>query len=189
MGADGRVTFADRPPAGAASAVTEARVGDATPPALEGLPYALRRVVSTYPVTLYTTAPCGPCDSARALLKQRGVVFYEKTIRSAEDAQALQQIAGASSVPVLRVGGQVVSGFQPDTWNQYLNAAGYPQENQLPRTYTPPPPSPLVAPKPAASAASAAASAPPEEAPSAAPVLRPRAPVKPANTNPAGIQF
>ncbi|GAB4397667.1 MAG: hypothetical protein OHK0048_06720 [Rhodoferax sp.] len=190
VGADGHITYSDRPPSVPASAVQEARINGVGETALDALPYALRQVVRSYPVTLFTTATCAPCDQARTLLRQRGVVYSEKTIQSAEDAQALKAIAGASSVPVLRVGGQVISGFQPDTWNQYLSAAGYPLESQLPRSYVHPAPTPLTPPKPtvpAAQPAASEASSAPADKPSPSPARR--RPDRPSPDNPAGIRF
>jgi hypothetical protein len=35
------------------------------------MPYVLRKAVSQYPVTLYASAACTPCDAGRTLLKAR----------------------------------------------------------------------------------------------------------------------
>ena len=62
VGADGRVTYADTPPAVAGqNKVKEAGRAPEADLAVP-LPFSLRAVASQYPVTLYTTANCaGPC--------------------------------------------------------------------------------------------------------------------------------
>lgn len=141
VGPDGRVTYTDRPPAGA-----EARplggVAVATPPA--ELPYALRQAVARYPATLYTAPGCSPCDSARALLRQRGVPVREVRIERAEDIAELQRREGRIELPILRLGAQRLQGFEAETWQATLDAATYPRTSQLPPTWRPVPPQPLV---------------------------------------------
>jgi len=181
VGPDGRVTFSDRPeaPAQARVAPVNARTGA---PATANLPYELRQVVDRYPATLYSTADCEPCASARALLNARGVPFAEKTITTAEDGAALQRLSGDTSLPFATLGAQQLKGFSSAEWNQYLDAAGYPKQSQLPANYQAPAPTPLVAQR----------SAP---APAAAPAQRTEVPAAPSPTparapaNPAGIQF
>lgn len=191
VGPDGKVTFSDRPPADANA--QPARVGAEAPSATNGeLPFALRQVASRFPVTLYTGADCAPCTAARNLLTSRGVPFTERTVTSNEDIAALQRLSGASSLPFGTIGSQQLAGFSETEWAQYLDAAGYPKQSQLPRNYRQPAPTPLVAVKaaePAASApAAASTSAPP---PAASP--RPRTPPPPSDgpspSNPAGIRF
>lgn len=186
-GPDGRVTFSDKPAlSGAAKVAPLAGVANTpTDPAVP-LPFELRQVVSKFPVTLYTSSNCAPCDSGRSLLQMRGVPFNEKTVTTAQDADALKNLSGATSLPFLTLGTQHVAGFSSSEWTTYLNAAGYPAQNKLPASYRAPAASPLVAlPKPA-----------PREEPAATPnaVAQPKpaksAPVSPHNpNNPAGIQF
>lgn len=183
VGPDGQVTFSDKPPATPASKVTPVdNALPATAPVAPALPYALGQVVGKYPVTLYSTSNCAPCDSGRKLLIARGVPFSEKIISTAQDAEALQKLSGSNSLPFLTIGVQHVAGFSASEWTQYLNAAGYPESSRLPANYRQPPAAPLVAPdKPATPEAStttpAEGSLPPVTAP----------PVSPSN--PAGIQF
>lgn len=144
---DGTVTYTDRPPVPADAKVsTINRRGEAAPlGGGAGLPYDLQRVASRYPVTLFTTEDCPPCDSGRQLLQQRGVPYTERTVSSAEDAAALERMVGGRTVPALQIGGQGLRGFEPADWTSYLNAAGYPKTSRLPRGWQPPPPAPLVA--------------------------------------------
>lgn len=182
VGADGKVTYSDQPPA--ADAAPQGRAGaaaTATSSSGSPLPYELRQTATRYPVTLYTGDNCAPCNSARNLLLQRGVPFTERTVNSREDADALQRISGETSLPFGSIGAQQLKGFSDGEWSQYLDAAGYPKTSQLPPGYRGASPSALVAIKPAAPAA---------QAPAAAAPAAPRAPESVApRTNRAGIQF
>jgi len=181
VGADGKVTFSDKPP------VTEQQgkiaatgVGAAAAASGTSLPFELRQVVSKYPVTLYTSADCAPCASGRSLLTSRGVPFTERTVSTNEDIAALQKLSGQNSLPVLTIGTQRIKGFSDTEWSQDLDAAGYPKTSQLPASYRNPPASPLVSvQKPATAKAEEK-----PEAPNA-----PAAPAGPGPQNPAGIKF
>jgi glutaredoxin len=176
IGPDGKVTYTDRAPTtteGRASPVGgRAAPLTATEPAL---PLELRQAASRYPVTLYTTTgACDPCDAARALLRQRGVPHNERQVISAEDGDALQRLSGGRDAPTLTIGQQTLRGLAADTWNAYLDSAGYPRESKLPVGYTFPPAAPVTerreaAPRTAAEAAAAPVPAPAPVAPAPAP--------------------
>ncbi len=187
VGPDGKVTFSDRPPADAASAQPARTTNTGPAAANASLPFELRQVANRFPVTLYTGSDCAPCVSARNLLVQRGVPFTERTVSTNEDIAALQRLSGNSSLPFGTVGGQQLAGFSDTEWTQYLDAAGYPKQSQLPASYRQPAPTPLVAIK--AAEPLAAASAPPARTP--AQRQRPPTPVNegPTPSNPAGIRF
>jgi glutaredoxin len=187
VGADGRVTFSDKPPLDpqAKLAPTVPLAGAARGAAATGaaLPFELQQVASKYPVTLYTGSNCGACGSGRAYLTSRGIPFTEKTITTAEDADALKRMTGEGVVPMLTIGGQQVRGYSDSEWGQFLDAAGYPARSALPSSWRNPPAAPLVAvqraqPKPVPAAA---------DEPSTANTPSP-APAESAN-NPAGIKF
>ena len=188
VGADGRVTYSDRPaatmadkaPAAAASPV-QTTGGGAAGPDLAALPYDLRQVTQRFPVTLYTSDSCAPCVAARSLLRSRGVPFVERTVGTQADADALERISGGRSLPFGTIGSQSLQGFAAGEWTRYLDAAAYPAQSQLPAGYQAPAPSPLVAPV----AAVRASAAPAAEQPAP---RKPPAPVVPA-ANPGGIQF
>lgn len=189
VGPDGRITFSDQPQAPTAQAQTQA-LGNGAPsagsePGSSTWPYALREAAAKYPVVLYTSANCGPCNTARSLLVQRGVPFTEKTIGTAQDAQALQRLSGDGAVPYATVGGQGLRGFSDIEWTQTLDAAGYPATSQLPRNYRAPAATPLVAVQsPVTADEPAPEGASPAPAPRKAPVAPPQ-----RNANPAGIRF
>ena len=191
VGPDGKVTFSDQAPPVAKSATIGTGTGTANSnanaapaTAVAGLPYEMRQLAGKYPVTLYTSYNCQPCNSGRALLTGRGIPFTEKTITTAEDNQALQRLSGVASLPFLTLGSQQIKGFSDAEWTQYLDAAGYPASSRLPASYRAPPATPLVALAPAPGTATKAADTTDE--PAARPV-RPQ--VQPSTSNPAGIRF
>lgn len=181
VGADGRITFSDKPPLGTEQGkVAAAGVGAVGAAASGALPYELRQVAGRFPVTLYSGPDCGPCTSGRAMLVGRGIPFSERSVTSAEDVAALKRLSGETSLPYLTIGGQRIKGYSDLEWTQYLDAAGYPKASQLPSSYRQPGPSPLVAlDKPAPAKAEEAPEARPEPSPVPAP----------SAANPAGIQF
>ena len=179
VGPDGKVTFSDRAP-DTQLAPTTTRGGGA-PAADAALPYELRQVATRYPVTLYTSNDCQPCNSARNLLIGRGVPFSERTITTSEDVEAFKRLSGGTSLPFGTIGAQQLQGFSDAEWTQYLDLAGYPKQSQLPANYRRPAATPLVA-------------VVEKKAPAAEPEARPQpesAPAVPTKTpaNPAGIVF
>lgn len=182
VGPDGKVTFSDKPPVAAVNVITTDTGGKAMGTDGSALPFELRQVVSKYPVTLYTSSNCAPCGSGRTLLSGRGIPFTEKTVNTADDADALQRISGENSLPFLTIGGQQIKGFSDSEWTQFLDAAGYPKASALPPQYRRPAATPLVAVQKPAPAATVV-----ENQPGVAPAPR-AAPVDKA-ANPAGIKF
>jgi glutaredoxin len=184
VGADGKVTFSDKPPASADQGkVASTGVGAAAAGAAAGnLPFELRQVVAKYPVTLYTGQECSPCGSGRALLTNRGVPFSEKSVSTSEDVAALQRLTGDASLPVISFGSQRVKGFSDTEWTQYLDLAGYPKSSALPVNYKNPPPVPLIT-------VQKPIEVKPEPKPTQAQAPEPVAPTGPTRSNPAGISF
>lgn len=180
VGPDGKVTYTDRPPVTQENKVqpVNATTGG-TSVSTGGLPYELQQVVQRYPVTLYSASGCGPCDSARQALRQRGVPFTERTIVSAEDQDALQRRTGKPDLPAVTIGSQVMSGFDSRGLTGYLDAAGYPKRSVLPQGYAEAPARPLTTPTSVQSDAPAPS---PAAAPSPAPTPAPAA-------DPSGIKF
>ena len=174
VGADGKVTYTDRPPSSSDAKVTSiGSRGVASGPVDVALPLELRQPASRYPVTLYTvTGACGPCDTARQLLRQRGVPYAEKQVQSAEDSAALERLSGARDAPTLAIGTQMLRGLAPGVWASYLDAAGYPRESRLPASYQYAAATPIVERRDASAARPAAAASTPD-APTAAPPASP----------------
>lgn len=186
VGPDGRVTYSDRPPVDAkASQAPSAPAASGGGASTASLPAEVRAAASRFPVTLYTSADCGPCVSARGFLAQRGVPFSERTIATPADAQALQRLSGGTGLPFATIGGQHIRGFADTEWSQYLDAAGYPRTSQLPASYRNPPATPLVAEQQVRPPAAAQAQRPQQAAPQA----DAQSPSAPSVENPAGIRF
>ncbi len=136
---DGSITYTDRPPIASNARITSmARVGNRNPPADPGLPLELRTAVQRNPVTLYTSPDCQPCDAGRKLLQARGVPYSEKRVVTEDDAAALERLVGGRSIPALMIGAQPLRGLSETDWAAYLDVAGYPRDNKLPRGWQPP---------------------------------------------------
>lgn len=182
VGPDGKITYTDRPPAqaGQVRAVGTPGSGGASGPEVT-LPFELRQVVARYPVVLYTSADCQPCDAGRNLLRQRGIPHTEYSVTTPADAEALKKLAGSNEVPLLTIGAQRIKGYSSSDWNGYLDAAGYPKQSRLPAGYRFAEASPLAPPAPAPGPA-------PEAAPTAGPT-GPAAPLPPAGNAPPGFRF
>ena len=181
VGADGKVTFSDKPPAASPAKVTTTTTASGGGIASSSLPFELRQIAQKYPVTLYTADNCGPCQSARSMLTTRGIPFTEKTIKTAQDSQALQRLSGESALPFATIGGQQLKGFSDAEWTQFLNAAGYPAASVLPSSYRQAPATPLVAVTAAPTSTTSAQPAATEATPAPSP--------RPAASNQSGIRF
>jgi glutaredoxin len=146
--AEGRTVYGDSPPRDARNVQRlDARSASGEADALAALPFESRRAAQQFPVILYTTANCPPCDAARELLRARGIPYGERTIASKEDSDQFEKLDLGSRLPVLTVGRQAQREFETKAWHAALDAAGYPRSAQLPRNW-PVAPVPL-APRPA----------------------------------------
>jgi len=124
---NGNVHYTDQPPPPEAKTAEQKTLGDKASDA--PVSYALQQAVKNFPVTLYTADQCGDaCSKASALLSQRGVPFSEKNAREPATAEELKALNGGKlEVPVMKLGSQVVRGYEESTWNTALDAAGYPK--------------------------------------------------------------
>nr|WP_314543245.1 glutaredoxin family protein [uncultured Massilia sp.] len=139
--AQGVTHYGDAPPAG--EKARELRAGSQPAPS-GALPYALARAVQDFPVVLYTSSRCDACDQGRALLRDRGIPFSERTISTRADEDVLRRLSGRSEVPLLFVGREKIAGFQAAAWNEALTAAAYPPASLLPPGYRQAPPQPAA---------------------------------------------
>ena len=173
----GRVTYSQVPPKPGSE---DKLAGESA--ANPSLPIALQQTVKRYPVTIYTIADSPYSVNGRLFLMQRGIPFTEKTVNTPEDMAEFKRILTDNSFPTLTIGSQQLKGFNDAEWSQYLNAAGYPTKSALPRNYTNPAPTPLVATKKTAEKPSTAATpVAPKEQPAPTRTLDP--------SNPTGIKF
>lgn len=185
---DGSITYTDRPRADAPGKVSALGRGSAAAAAAadSALPFELRQVAARFPVTLYAGENCVPCDNGRQFLQQRGVPYSERRIAGSDDQQALDRLVGGRTIPALTIGAQPLRGFSPNDWGSFLDAAGYPRESKLPRSWQPQPPTPLA---PRAASAPATEAVPAAAAP-AAPARPADAPQRPAEPQqPGSIRF
>jgi glutaredoxin len=132
---DGRVTYSDRPPPPGAKSLDANTSGAGT--SLPDLPFALRGSVTRYPVSLFTLSnACAPCDDARKLLTARGVPFTERIVRGTSDTAAMKKLnLPTGQFPVITVGSQSQTNFEPIAIGALLDAAGYPKSSALPSSY------------------------------------------------------
>lgn len=144
IAADGKVTYTDRPPVAAGERISRLKANAGPSASDAALPAELRQATQRYPVTLYVTPECTPCDTGRQFLRQRGVPHAEKNVTTTEDGDALMRLTGGRDAPALTIGAQVVRGMSSETWTSYLDAAGYPKESKLPAGYQFPAATPLT---------------------------------------------
>jgi len=157
IGPDGKVTYTDRPPTTSSGERITPLNAAGNAPAADALPLELRQASTKYPVTLFVSTACEPCDAARTLLRQRGIPHTEKLVITAEDSDALLRLSGARTAPTLTVGAQALKGLSAEVWNSYLDSAGYPRESKLPANYSFAAATPLTERRDAARAAGPAA--------------------------------
>ena len=149
--ADGRIHFSDKPPP-AKYLPKNHDIRDGSEGGTSGLNYAVSQAVQNFPVTLYTSAECPPCNDGRAYLKKRGIPYTEKTVKTNDDNAKLKEAGGNGQLPFLKIGRHAHTGFIESEWSVTLTAAGYPESSQLPANYrnpdpTPAAPQPTTAPK------------------------------------------
>ena len=151
VGPDGKVTYTDRAPNSTEAQVTSLGSRSVRQAPEPELPFELRQMAAKYPVTLYVTSEaCEPCSSGRQMLRQRGIPYNERVVKTAEDGEALEKLTGAREAPTLKIGSQTLRGYAAETWGAYLDAAGYPKTSSLPANYEYPAAQPLVAQRSAA---------------------------------------
>ena len=72
-------------------------------------------------LTIFTAPGCTSCEKAKAFMTGRGVSFVERSL--AGDSGAMEELMalGARMLPVVRIGGYVISGFDPVELGALLN--------------------------------------------------------------------
>ena len=122
----GKTVISDSPPPGKSKSVSKA--GADAEPGDNNLPFAVKKAMEAFPVTLFTTADCiSECQQARDVLNARGVPFTEKVIQKPEEAEELKQLVGDFFVPSIKVGNQKFRGIEATAYNNLLDLAGYPK--------------------------------------------------------------
>ena len=138
VGPNGTVTYSDQPPpTDARGAIAMSAPKPRSDGAPDGaLPYALRDAAAKYPVVLFVTNDCAPCQQARSHLVKRGIPFAERAVKTTADADAFKRLGfNDNSFPAMSVGRDRTTGFESAAWDIMLTAAGYPEKSALPPNY------------------------------------------------------
>ena len=79
--------------------------------------------VTTPHVVLYSQPGCAPCFAAKSFLTSRKIAFEYKDVQA--DPQAFRELMdlGSRSTPTLKVGSEVMIGFDPERLKQMLEGA------------------------------------------------------------------
>lgn len=172
--ANGKTVYSDTPPPANAKKVTSKTFDTGSTLSTANLPSDLAAAVKKNPVTLYTAPNCGACNEGRGLLKQAGIPFTEKTVKTNADVDKLNQVSGDTSLPLMLINTSKFKGLDIVEWKAALAAAGYPETNKLPKDYRYPEPEP-AAPQVASDNKATETKAP--------------EPLKPKTSSPTGIRF
>lgn len=73
-------------------------------------------------VVLYSAEWCGACRKAKRHLARRGVTYEERDIDQPANAEALVNKTGSRAIPVLDVGGRMITGFSASTYDELTDA-------------------------------------------------------------------
>ena len=123
--AGGHTVVSDTPPPGKPKVTV--KTDDKAEPG-DNLPFATKKAMEAFPVTLYSSADCpNECKRARDLLNGRGIPFTEKMVQKPEEFEELKQLVGDAFVPTLKVGNQRSRGFDAAAYSNLLDLAGYPK--------------------------------------------------------------
>ena len=121
----GRTVFSDTPPPGKTQGVAKTEEAASSG---DNLPFAVKRAMEKFPVTLYTDPEnTNESKQARDLLNSRGIPFTEKVLKTEQDVDELKKLIGDSFVPTLKVGTQTSRGLNAAGYNNLLDLAGYPK--------------------------------------------------------------
>ncbi len=131
VGADGKVSYADRPPADAkVKSVSEFKAASYSgPPQVGAAPNweaILRRPIAGMPpasrsgIVMYSTESCGYCKKAKSYMTAKGIGYTEidigKDVRGREEYKQL----GGHGVPFFVAGGKTMTGFTEGAFEQFL---------------------------------------------------------------------
>lgn len=125
--AQGRTHYTDTPPPPEARSVTEKKL---QPSVIEqGTGYQEREAMKNAPVTVWFANECDSlCESARALLRSRGIAFTEQRITTEEQKAELTARfkVKEARVPAIAAGADQLMGYSAEAWTRLLDRAGYP---------------------------------------------------------------
>ena len=131
VGADGNITYTDRPPAEGKTTALKIVDAPTSPLPASVLKYQaelrksmegrLREASKTDPpgnVTLFMATWCGYCTRAKAYLNAKGIGYQEVNIDTPAGARAFFEAGGSGGVPLLIVAGQRARGFSEASYDK-----------------------------------------------------------------------
>ena len=136
VGADGRISYTDRPPADAKSS-KEVQIAEApsTPLPESILKYQaelekslknrlsqMDHASSKGALTLYSAVWCGYCTRAKAYLSARGVAYREVDIDSPAGGREFYEVGGKGGIPLLLLDKRRIRGFSAESYDGFLLA-------------------------------------------------------------------
>jgi glutaredoxin 3 len=71
-------------------------------------------------VIVYTSDTCTYCGSAKDYLKSKGVAYEERNVKESEYRKELMSM-GFRSVPIIKIGEDLVQGFDTDKIDELLD--------------------------------------------------------------------
>lgn len=146
--ADGRTHYSDVPPPPDARSVSEKKM-QANVVETSGGSYAEREAMRNAPVTVWLGNECDAlCESALALLKDRGIAYSEQRITTEEQKQAFAARfkVKEARVPAIAAGADQLMGFSAEQWTRLLDRAGYPAKGSAKPPAAAKPPAPAATP-------------------------------------------
>jgi glutaredoxin len=74
-------------------------------------------------IVLYSADWCGACTKAKRYLARRGTAYEERNVDNPKVAQKLFELTGGRGIPVIDVGGRVLTGFSAASYDRLLDGA------------------------------------------------------------------
>lgn len=76
-------------------------------------------------VIILTASWCGYCNKLRQYLQSNQIKFTEYDIEQSHMGYQLYRSLGGKGIPVVKIGNNVIYGYNPDAMKQVLNESGY----------------------------------------------------------------
>jgi glutaredoxin-like YruB-family protein len=74
-------------------------------------------------VVLYSAEWCGACRKAKRYLSRKGIDYEERDVDDPAVAAELLRKTGSRSIPVIDVGGRVLTGFSAGSYDALIERA------------------------------------------------------------------
>ena len=78
-------------------------------------------------VLLYTTSWCPYCRKAREFLERANIPYTELDVEKSSQAYEQYEKISGRGVPVIKIGDQVIQGYNPDAIRTALSSMQHPQ--------------------------------------------------------------